>query len=191
MRRLIVLACIVVGLSACGLSSVASMSAPSTTPTQQESCSAPCPSASSTSGAFKLDLVLPRVDWKADEPLTGAVTLSYAGPNPTKVFVAAGLLNFRYTEVGGPHKVEPVSTAECGRYEIDPATPMSKPLFKTGSFYPGEPDEAFLRSFLTAPDVRLPAGTWDVTALAQFTEGDSCGLGGHSMAATVRVTVTD
>ena len=68
---------------------------------------------------------------------------------------------------------------------------MSKPLSKSGAFSDDDPDVAFLRSFLTAPDVRLPAGTWDVTALAQFTEGGMCGAGGHSMAATVRVTVTD
>ena len=33
-----------------------------------------------------------------------------------------------------------------------------------------DPNAEFLRAFLFDPDVRLPAGTWDVSALAIFTE---------------------
>jgi hypothetical protein len=134
---------------------------------------------------------LPRVDWKSDEPLTGTVTLSYAGPKATTLFGSAGLMNFQYTQVGGPHRTSPVSTSECGLYEIGPTTPMSRALSKSGGFTDEDPDAAWLRSFLTAPDVRLPAGTWDVTALADFNEGDRCAAGGRSMKATVRVTVRD
>jgi hypothetical protein len=191
MRRLIAVACFAFGLWACAPSPATTTSAPPSSPAEVATCTEDCPTASDTSGAFRLELVLPRVEWKSDEPLTGTVTLSYDGPNRTKIYGSAGLLNFRYAEVGGPHKVEPVSTAECGSYDADPATPMSKPLSKSGAFSDDDPDVAFLRSFLTAPDVRLPAGTWDVTALAQFTEGGMCGAGGHSMAATVRVTVSD
>ena len=133
---------------------------------------------------------MPKVEWKSDQPVTGTATLSYGGPDPTTISGSGTLIGFRYTQIDGSHKVEPVSTADCRRYEIDPATPMNAPLSKSGALSPEDPDFDFLRSFLTAPDVRLPAGMWDVSALAQFTEGD-CGPGGHSMAATVRVTVTD
>ena len=182
--------CIALGLWACSPAPAPSTSG-SPSPVEAASCAEPCPAASATSGPFKLELVLPRVDWKSDEPLTGTVTLSYAGPKATTLFGSAGLMNFQYTQVGGPHRTSPVSTSECGRYEIGPTTPMSTALSKSGGFTDEDPDAAWLRSFLTAPDVRLPAGTWDVTALADFTEGDSCGAGGRSMAATVRVTVSD
>lgn len=154
-------------------------------------CSGTCPTAVANDGPFKLELVLPRVDWKADEPMTGTAILSYGGPNLTEIFGSGTLIGFRYSQIDGSHRVEPVSTADCRHYEISPATPMNAPLSKSGGFSPDQPDFEFLRSFLTSPDVRLPAGTWDVSAVTQFTEGDSCGLGGHSMTATVRVTVTD
>ena len=144
-----------------------------------------------TSGPFKLELVLPRVDWKSDEPLTGTVTLSYAGPQPTTIWGSSDFLNFAYAEVGGPHQVEPAGRADCRRQNIDAATPISAGLSKSGGFSEEDPDVDFLRSFLTAPDVRLPAGTWDVTAVADFNEGDRCAAGGRSMKATVRVTMTD
>jgi hypothetical protein len=188
MRRL-AFVCIALGLWACSPAPAPSTSA---SPSQVEAatCAEPCPSASSTSGAFKLELALPKVEWKSDEPLSGTATLSYGGPNPTKIYGSGGLIGFRFTQIDGSHKVEPVSTADCRRYEIDPATPINAPLSKSGATSPEDPDFDFLQTFLTAPDVHLPAGTWDVTALANFDEGD-CGPGGHSIAATVRVTVTD
>ena len=155
------------------------------------SCTDPCPSAATTSGPFKLELVLPKVEWKSDQPLTGTVILSYAGPQPTTIWGTSGFLNFAYAEVGGPHQVAPAGRADCRRRSIDAVTPITAPLSKSGGFSDKDSDVDFLRSFLTAPDVRLPAGTWDVTAVADFNEGDQCAAGGHSMKATVRVTVTD
>jgi hypothetical protein len=188
MRRFMFV-CIALGLWACSPTPAPSTSA---SPSQAEaaSCTEPCPSAASTSGPFKLELALPKTDWKSDEPITGTATLSYGGPDAKTLYGSGGLLDFQYTQVGGPHKTSPASRAECGRYEIRPGMPMSTQLSKSGGFTDDDPDAAWLRSFLTAPDVRLSAGTWDVTALANFREGD-CGPGGESMATTVRVTVTD
>jgi hypothetical protein len=174
MRRWMIAALVVAALSACG---------------------APAPpwpsSASVTDRPFRLELVLPRVEWKADEPLTGTAILSNDGTAPTKVYGSGSVLNFAYAEVGGTRKVEPVWTADCATHDLDPATPISAPLGKSGAASEGDPDTAWLHAFISAPDVRLPAGTWDVTALAIFTEGEGCDGPGHSMEATVRVTVTD
>ena len=189
MRRL-AFVCTALGLWACSPAPTPSTSA-SASQVEAATCAEPCPSASSTSGPFKLELVLPRVDWKSDEPVTGAVTLSYGGPQPATIWGSSDFLNFGYAEVGGPHHVEPAGRADCRRRTIDTATPISEPLSKSGGFSEDDPDVAWLRSFLTAPDVRLVAGMWDVTAFAEFNEGDQCAAGGRSMKATVRVTVTD
>ncbi len=154
-------------------------------------CSGACPSASSTDGSFRLELVLPRTEWKADEPLTGTAILSFDGSGPTKVYGSGSVLNFAYAEVGGTRRVEPVWTADCATHDLDPATPITKPVDKSGAASDGGPDTAWLHSFIVARDVRLPAGTWDVTALAIFTECQGCAGAGHSIEATVRVTVTD
>jgi hypothetical protein len=119
------------------------------------------------------------------------VILSFDGSAPTTIYGSGNGLNFAYAEVGGTRKVEPVWTADCATHTLDPATPISEPLGKSGAASEGDPDTAWLHSFILAPDVQLPAGTWDVTALAYFTEGQGCSGGGHSMETTVRVTVSD
>jgi hypothetical protein len=191
MRRLIWLAGIAVALWACGGSSATSITAPSGSAVEADACTENCPTASSNNGPFRLELVLPRVEWKSDEPLTGTVILSYAGPTPTKISGSSDFLNFAYAEAGGTHKVGPAGRADCRLYDLDPAVPISNALSKSGGFTDEDPDVAWLRSFLTAPDVRLPAGTWDVTAIGEFTEGEGCSGIRRSMEATVRVTVTD
>jgi len=153
-------------------------------------CSGTCPSASSTDGPFRLELVLSGLDWKADEPISGMAILSFDGPAPTTISGSSGsVINFAYSEVGGTRRVDPVWTADCGPHQLEPATPINADLSKSGATAPGWPNADFVRSFLAGPDVRLPAGTWDITAHAIFTEGEGCAGVRHSMTATVRITV--
>lgn len=132
-----------------------------------------------------------RLGWKSGEPIEGNVTLSFHGSRPTTIYGSGSVINFAYAEVGGRRKVEPVWTADCAIHTLDPANPISKPLGKSGAASAGDPATAWLHTFILAPDIRLPAGTWDVSALAIFTEGEACSGGGHSMETTVRLTVTE
>lgn len=154
-------------------------------------CSGTCPSASTTDEPFRLELVLSRLNWTTGEPISGTAILGFDGSAPTTIYGSGSVLGFAYAEVGGTRKVGPVWTADCGPHALDPATPISEDLSKSGAIPNDGPDADFLRSFLTGPDVRLPAGTWDITALAIFTEGEGCVGGEHSMNTTVRVTVGD
>ena len=133
-------------------------------------CSGTCPSTSATDGPFRLELVLPHLDWKANEPIIGTAILGFDGSALTTIYGSgSGVINFAYAEVGGTRKVDPVWTADCGPHALDPATPINEPLSKSGAIPNDGPDVAFLRSFLTGDGVRLPAGTWDITANAIFT----------------------
>jgi hypothetical protein len=153
-------------------------------------CSGTCPSAAATEGAFRLELVLPHLDWKASDAITGTAILSFDGSAPTTIYGSdLSVIVFSYAEVGGRRKVDPVWISDCAGRPLDPATPLNADLSKSGAMPNSGPDADFLRSFLTGPDVRLPAGTWDITALATFTEGDGCVGVEHSMKATVRITV--
>ena len=184
MRRLALGLVLIAAVLACGPS-------PATPDSTSTSCTGPCASAWTTDGLFVLELALPRLDWKADEPISGTSTLTYRGPAPTNVYGSGSILNFAYAEVGGTRRVDPVWTADCATHAIGPATPISVELGKSGGVSDTDPNAPFLRSFLFSPDVRLPAGTWDVTALADFMQGGSCEGGAHAMKATVRLTVTD
>jgi hypothetical protein len=131
-------------------------------------CSGICPSNSTTDGPFRLELVLPRLDWKAGESISGTAILSFDGSAPTTIYGSgAGVIAFGYTEVGGTRRLDPVWDADCGPHPLDPATPIN-----------------------AAPsNIRPPSGTWEITTLAHFTDGASCSGTNHSMRTSMRVTV--
>jgi hypothetical protein len=152
---------------------------------------APSVVAAEVEGPYRLELVLAKPQWASDEPLTGTATLSFDGAGGTTIYGSGRVLNFAYAEVGGTRKVDPVWTANCAVHELDAGAPISMAVTKSGAASADDPETAWLHSFIMAPDVRLPPGTWDVTALAIFMEVEGCDGPGHSMEATVRVTVTD
>lgn len=156
-------------------------------------CSGECPSTSTTDGPFRLELVLPHLNWTAGDAITGSAILSLTGSAPTTVYGSgSGVIGFVYAEVGGTRDVNPVWTADCGPHPLDPAAPITVGLSKSGAVDGSEPDADFLRTFLlTDPGViRLPAGTWDISAVTQFLDGADCSGGSHAMKATVRITVS-
>ena len=152
-------------------------------------CSGGCPSSVSTDGVYKLELVLPRLAWTVGDPISGTAILSLTDSVPTKVAGAAELIAFAFDEVGGSRHVGPTWDLSCVQYPLDPATPTTVVLSKSGVIEGTEPDVDFLRSFFADPQVHLPAGTWDITAIASFSEG-GCGAPTHTIEATVRIHVT-
>jgi hypothetical protein len=152
---------------------------------------APSPAAQ-TDGLFRLELALPRTEWRSGEAITGTATLSYAGAAPTTVYGSGGgVIAFIYAEVGGSRRVDPVWAADCGPHPIGPAAPITAGLSKSGAVGGTEPDADFLRSFLeTDPGiVRLPPGTWVVSAVTMFLDGEACSGASHDLTATVRISV--
>ena len=153
-------------------------------------CSGTCPSTSSTDGPFRLELVLPHLDWKAGDAITGLAILSFDGSAPTTIYGSGGgVIVFSFDEVGGTRHAAWAMTDDCGPHALDPATPIDADLAKSGGVGGNEPDAAWLRSFYSDPWIRLSAGTWDITATALFNESAGCGGTGHTMKATVRITV--
>ena len=153
-------------------------------------CSGECPTSAVTDGLFRLELVLPHLDWKAGDPISGGMAiLEYRGSNPVTVYGSSSLVVFSYAEVGGTRKVDPVWPADCGARLLDPATPVDVGLSKTGAVPNDGPDADFVRTFLSGSDVRFPVGTWDITAMATFTEHPDCSGGPHEMRATERISV--
>lgn len=142
----------------------------------------------STQGNSKLELVLPRLTWNAADPLSGTAILSMTDSQPRKVAGAAQLIAFAFDEVGGNRHVAPVWDQSCAEYPLDPATPQSVALYKSGAFQGNEPDADFLRTFFADPAIHLPSGTWDITAIASFSQG-GCGAPTQTIKATVRVHI--
>ena len=139
---------------------------------------------------YVVTLDLSRDTWKAGEPITGAATLSLVQSAGVDLGGSGGgLLFFEYTEVNGTRHVEPAMTDDCRAYRLEGGTPMTAALSHSGGFYPEQPDFEFNRAFLTAPDVRLPAGDWEISAVASFVEGKDCSGASRTIKSTVTVHV--
>ena len=153
-------------------------------------CSGTCPTSATTDGRFRLELVLPHVDWRVGVPIAGSAILSLLdGPATTLYGSGHDLIVFSYDEVGGERRSGVGSTADCIPHPIDVANPISLPLAKSGGVSGSEPDAAWLRSFLADPQIELPAGIWDITAIATFSDGTACAGPWYTMQAMQRITV--
>ncbi len=152
-------------------------------------CSGGCPSSASTDGVYKLELVLPRLTWNVGDPISGTAILSLTDSQPRTVYGSGELIAFTFDEVGGNRRAGPLWDLSCSTHPLDPASPTSIDLYKSGSSDTSQPDADFLRSFLADPQIHLPAGTWDITAIADFNAA-GCSGAWQTIKATVRIHVT-
>jgi hypothetical protein len=182
MHQLIALALgLTVLLAACSSAPVAPTPAPSVSGAHAGDLQAP----------YLLTLELPTATWKADQPITGVATLALVQGNGVDLGAAAGgPFGFEFASLDGIHKIEPVSDAVCAPYRLEAGKPLTSPIRKSGGFYPEQPDFEFNRAFLTRPDIRLPAGDWNITAVASFIEGQGCSGLSRTIRTTIQVHVT-
>ena len=159
-------------------------------PGSSPEASAPAVGSMAGAGPFRLTFELPKATWRADEAITGVATLSVAGIQSAVLGGSGGgLIAFDYRELGGRRHVEPASTLDCVSRPIGPADPISEPLGKSGGFDDSDPDADFYRAFLQGPDVRLPSGGWQITAIATFIDGPGCEGQSYSIGTPVTVSV--
>lgn len=142
---------------------------------------------------FRLVFEMDSTTVPAGAPIRGWATLELVETETRVVDVvvpANGPFGFRLQEVGGPRQEDPLWATECDyNYGLGPASPLLAPLRKSGWFDPSDPD-ADLREFLEGREMVLPAGEWDITAVALFDRGFDCDGPEQRLEATIRVTVT-
>lgn len=142
-------------------------------------------------GPFRLVFELPNTTWSAGEAIEGQATLSVVGAGMAEVSGSGGgLLGFGFLAVGGRRHVEPGWDLSCVLYRLAAGRPILSPITKSGGFSADDPDAAFYRAFLADPLVRLPAGDWQITAVASFVHGRECSGRSYLLTATVLVHVT-
>jgi hypothetical protein len=147
--------------------------------------------ASATEGRFALAFTVDSATVPSSAEITGTARLTLLAPGGATFSGSNSILGFEFSEVGGHHRlVAPVFDAVCAPHRITSNTPIDSPIVKSGAVIEG-PDADWYRQFLGDPTVKLPAGDWDITANADFFDGQGC-TGQHlNMRATVRVHVTD
>ncbi|MEW6223624.1 MAG: hypothetical protein AB1627_03250 [Chloroflexota bacterium] len=182
MRRL-TLMLIALVIAACG------GPAPSSTPAPTPSASAAVASATDIEGRFVLTFELPRTTFTTADAITATATLGTTdGLDAGIVASGGGPLGFSFTEVGGTRRMGFAMTADCVRYTVGAEAPITSGIRKSGGWGAEDPNAAFYEQFFADPEVHLPPGTWDITAVASFAEG-TCGGVERNLTATIRVTV--
>jgi len=142
---------------------------------------------------FRLTFTLPRTTWRAEETIEGEAVLALIDGDQAELGVAGnGPLEFIFQEVDGRREMGPAWDTVCASAQLAADAPITWQIRKSGGYGEGDPDLDFYRSFFADPLVRLPAGDWDITAVAEFIDGRDCrSEDHHSMRATVRVHVTE
>jgi hypothetical protein len=141
-------------------------------------------------GAFQLIFELPTTTYRAGEPIEGRATLAAIGGAPVAFGSSGGgPFVFNFTELTGRRDVGGAMTADCAPYLLEPGSPMTSAITKSGGFSSDDPDAPFYRAFLTDPTVTLPAGDWRITASAVLVEGVGCSGASRDLAASIVVHV--
>jgi len=145
--------------------------------------------ASDVDGRFRLDFALPQRMYTTEEPIEGLATLAVLGPGVGKIGASGGgPIMFGIAEVDGRREMGPASTADCRTFPIGVGSPITSEIVKSGGWSGEDPDAAFYQAFFSDKQLRLPAGTRDITAFATFGEGE-CGPNPHDLVAPLRVEV--
>jgi hypothetical protein len=144
-----------------------------------------------TQAPFQLVFSLPSTTFTAGEAIEGEAMLSLTAPGAVELGGSGGgLLGFEFREVGGRRHIEPAWMADCVPHRLADDRPIVSGITKSGGFSADDPEAAFYRAFFADPLVRLPAGEWEISAIASIVEGADCSGPAGSLRASIRVTVT-
>lgn len=148
-------------------------------------------SARSPDGSFELTLRAERDRYRSDEAIAIAATWTYLGPAETIEITGSGggIVGFGLREIGGRRQLQAARTADCRIYRFTRGQPTAQPYVKSGGFSPDtDPDAAFWADFFKDGELRLPAGRWEISAVADYL-GAGCTLPSVTVTASVTLTI--
>jgi hypothetical protein len=148
-------------------------------------------SAVDADGRYTLSFALPKASFRTDEAITGHATLTLEPGPDAPVGGSGSLIGFGFAEVGGTRRMGPIDDLVCRFYTLTAGTPVTSDLVKSGGWTGEDPDASFYASFFHDTAIKLPAGDWDITASASFSDGNRCTNAPHDLKATVRVHIVD
>ena len=147
--------------------------------------------ASAIDGRFEVRFTVDRTTLRIGDRIAGTAELWLKAGGSGVISGSSDLFGFEFVEVGGQQRaVEPVLSSDCSPHQIGSDHPLTSAIAKTGAVQDGSANAEFVRKFLDGPEIHLPAGQWDITAIAGFIDGRACSGLPHTIRATVRVTVT-
>ena len=124
-------------------------------------------------GEFELEIMSPRSEWGADQPIEVTATLRYLGTEDQVEIggSGAGPIAFGVAELGGTRRMDALWQMDCAPHVLGPDDPIVARYTKSGGWAPDDPNIAFYEAFFADPEFRLPAGRWQVEAWVRFGVG--------------------
>ena len=143
-------------------------------------CASSAPGLSSnetaTDGTFTVTVSAPATTHSSDA-LDVFATLTYQGPQPS-IGVdgdSMGLVSFTFTQLDGTRSMVPASDLMCAAPTTlqRQAAATYRPVKSIG-WMAEDPTAAFYQQWASDPQVRLPAGRWQIIATALIYVGTAC-----------------
>ena len=142
-----------------------------------------------TQGKFALAFSIDRATVHPTDTVAGAATLTLLTPGSATVTGSSTMVTFEFAEVGGASRdLVPFEPSDCAVHFVASGGGVVTPIAKSGAVVDG-PNADWYRHFLADPIVHLPAGDWDITAIATFFDGRGCAGQPYDLRTTVRVHV--
>lgn len=138
--------------------------------------------ASAENGTLKLELIVDKGTYKANEPIqVRAILKNISSRSSVDVYGTKHLVYFPIT--GGNFNGEYPTTLELAKTTIKKGTPIEYKFVKVGCVSP-DADEDFAKAYFADSKLRLPAGTYEIEAEMRYSPSLS------SPARTLRASVT-
>jgi hypothetical protein len=142
-----------------------------------------------TQGRFALAFTIDRATVHPGDAIGGSATLTLLTPGNATVTGSTDIVAFEFAEVGGAGRdVVPASPSDCALHFVTSSGGVVTAIAKSGAVVDG-PNADWYRQFLDDPLVHLPAGDWDISAIATFFDGRNCVGQPYDLRTTVRVHV--
>lgn len=146
-----------------------------------------------TESGFRLTIAVERPELTVTDEILVEATFGHDQPNAVEIHGSgSGIVGFSVTRLeDGLGTGGPVTHMDCVTYHIPAGPPARYPFTKSGGWGENDPNAAFMELFFADPQLHLPAGTWRIDAVAEFSIGSDCTAHPTSLRASVEVTVTD
>jgi hypothetical protein len=99
---------------------------------------------------------------------------------------------FWLRQVDGPVVIDPIALMDCTeQVTLPPNEPLQIPFkTKAGTVPSGAPDPGYWQSWFRDPVLRLPAGTWEISATPNFVLGGCSSKTSPKLRPTITLVVT-
>lgn len=144
--------------------------------------------ASAENGSLKLELVLNKSVYKANEPIECYATLkNISNRSSIDVYGTRQLVYFPI--FGGDFNGEYFTTLELAKTAIQKNKPLEITFVKSGSLSP-DADPAYAEKYFADPELRLPPGKYEIRAEMRYSTSIDGNSQTRTLVASANITVT-